>query len=238
MEADVLGQVNLDSALGQTLYALAHESGVEVCVEVGTWNGQGSTLCIARALSESSGHLISIELSADLFDQARRFYAHESLPVELIHGLALTPEDYLVFSRYEAAVAETTGERLDPGCFRRWYDEELEMARGASRVDVLRDIVAAVGHVDLAFLDGGEFTTFAEFVFLEPHTSRYMVLDDTNRTQSIKSAQARDWLASSPEWEVTQDEAHDRNGWLVARRVGADPAGRSAVVNHGLSGRA
>lgn len=238
------GQVNLDSELGRTLHTLARESDVLVCVEIGTWNGEGSTFCLAQGLHESSGRLISIELDSVLYERAVLFYSDEGscekpklskffggrkwaplmraakkdLPVEIINGVALAPEDYPDPAFLEGAASSTDFERADPGCFSRWYEQEHELARNAGRVNVLRDIVENEGHVDLAFLDGGEFTSTAEFIFLEPHIQKYVVLDDTNPAQSIKNVAARAWLHASPEWDVVRDELHDRNGWLVARR--------------------
>jgi hypothetical protein len=220
------GRVNLDTELGMLLRALARQPDVLVCVEIGTWNGEGSTYCIAQGLHETSGHLVGIELNPVFYEQAVRFYSDKALPVEIINGLALSLEDYPDPEHFEGQARDTFWERTDPGSYKRWYVEEREMARCAGRVNVLRDIVEREGHVDLAFLDGGKFTSTSEFVFLEPHIRRYVVLDDTSAARSIKNAAAREWLQSSPHWKIVRDELDQGNGWLAACR-------RSERVNAG-----
>jgi hypothetical protein len=212
------GQVTMDTELGMLLRALAKQPDVLVCVEIGTWNGEGSTYCIAQGLHETSGHLVGIELNPVFYEQAVRFYSGKALPVEIIKGLALAVKDYPDPEHFREQASSTFWEREDPGCYKRWYAEEHEMARCAERVNVLKDIVEREGHVDLAFIDGGEFTSASEFLFLEPHIRRYVVLDDTSAARSIKNAAAREWLRSSRDWEIVRDELGQGNGWLAACR--------------------
>jgi hypothetical protein len=212
------GQVNLGSGLGTALFELARLPEVQTALEVGTWNGEGSTLCIASGLAETSGRLYSIELDAGMYRQAVDYYAHDDFPVELIHGCPLSAEAFRPFGTYLAGGQVTQHEKDDPGLYERWYTNELELARIAPEKMVLKRIVDQAGNLDLVFLDGGEFTSDAEFEYLEPHISGFIVLDDTNPLGSIKNSASRIRILESPCWDVVSDELYDRAGWMVARK--------------------
>lgn len=212
------GQVNLGSSLGDTLCELAREGGVSKCLEVGTWNGEGSTLCIATGLAETSGVLFSVELDPKFYEEAMAFYSDRDLPVKLINGATLSADEFGDFEEYAAGAQRTIHEAADPGCYRRMYDSELSLARQAHNLYVLQSLVDAEQSFDLVLLDGGEFTTYAEFLVIEPYVTRYLVLDDTNPSGSIKNVRTREDLLGNKAWDVVADHIDDRNGWLVARR--------------------
>lgn len=43
----------MGTSFGQALYSLAKQSDVKKVLEIGTWFGGGSTLCLAKGLKES-----------------------------------------------------------------------------------------------------------------------------------------------------------------------------------------
>jgi hypothetical protein len=212
------GQMGLGGRIGQTLFALAARPEVQQVLEVGTWNGEGSTWCLVNALHPARGRLVSVEADPALYEQARGFYDGTGLPLELVGGFTVDPDDIGPYGVYAPRIARTEDESEGPGTHRRWYERELEMARGAERKNVLKDLVARDGWYDLVFLDGGEFTSDAEFRLLQPHVGRWIVLDDTNPVRSIKNADNRERLMLSPEWDVIIDDQEDRCGWTVAER--------------------
>jgi hypothetical protein len=204
--------------ISDALHTVAKRADVRRCLEVGTGGGEGSTLCIAKALAESGGSLTSIELKPEHHAQVSAFYAGSGLPVRLEQGLTLSAEDYAPFEVYWPRVRETAVEAKMPGAYREWYDEEVAYARTVRRRRVLQDVISAEAPFDLVLLDGGEFLSNAEFYLVEPFVNGWLVLDDTNGAQCIKNAEARERLLMSPEWEIIVDEPDDRNGWMMARR--------------------
>lgn len=212
------GQMGLGGRIGGTLNELARRPEVEKVLEIGTYNGEGSTLCLAEGLSHTTGRLQSVEVDADLHRQAAAFYTGSGLPVELHCGLTVTLEDYRPFESYLPRISRTAYEAEAPGTHRMWYDQELAKARAAERRDVLRELLARERWFDLALLDGGEYASDAEFHVVEPFVGGWIVLDDTNPERSIKNAENREWLDWSPDWELVVDEPDDRCGWCVARR--------------------
>lgn len=212
------GQMGLSGRIGATLNEIARRPEVEKVLEIGTFDGEGSTYCLAEGLSHTTGRLHSIEADPVLHERARSFYAKSGLPVELHHGLTLEPDDYRPYEYFVPRIERTAYEAEAPGTHRMWYDMEMELARSAEQRGLLRSLMARERWFDLVFLDGGEYSSETEFHMLEPHIHGYVVLDDTNPVRSIKNGPAREWLHWSPDWEVVADELDDRCGWCVAKR--------------------
>lgn len=213
------GQIERGHDFGDTLHDVASSDDVRLCLEIGTLHGDGSTWVIAQALRATSGILHSIELKDENFRRAERFYRDKDAPVVLHHGLSLTPDDYGTWDEYWCDIRNTTQEELEPGSYREWFEEEMELARAAKRTDIARDLARAEGRFDLVLLDGGEFASNVEFRVLEPYMHGWVFMDDTNGRRCIKNALAREWLFADPAWEVVRDEPSQRNGWIAARKV-------------------
>ena len=71
------GQINMDSEFGQEIYRLALNQRYGRFLEIGTWNGDGSTICIMNGLMErnSDGQLWSIEIDKDMYLRAKQFWS-------------------------------------------------------------------------------------------------------------------------------------------------------------------
>lgn len=218
-EARVGGQIHTGWHLGDTLDLLARQDHVRTVLEIGTYDGEGSTFVLSRALRQTGGRLWSVEVCADHHRKARAFYADKELPVELVSGLSLSCDAYLPFEEYWPLVERTAHESEYPGDYRHWYEEERELAALAEDERILRRLLDGVEAFDLVLLDGGEFLSEAEFDVLEPHIRHYVVMDDTNGERCIKNARPRERILADDRWEVLVDALDERNGWLAARRV-------------------
>ena len=160
------GQVSEKSDIGRLIYALCSLSTTRRVVEIGTWNGLGSTRIMCRAAAKrpvNSIEIISVEANENLHRQAkknlRKFRKLGFL--NLLYGSVVT-ESQLLSSNLSST-------------------EELWL--GADRRDIaaapnLRSIIPP--DIDLLLLDGGEFSTYAEYQTLKPLVSSFILLDDTN----------------------------------------------------------
>lgn len=206
--------------MGDLLYELASSREVEKALEIGTWRGDGSTLVLAEALGKSGGRLWTLELKEENYHAACEFYADKGLPVELLHGLSVDPDWYPPFEHFWPRIERSWQEIAEPGTYREWYDDEIEHARKAPRVNLVQTLIEEVGDFDLVLLDGGDFASGREFELLEPHIRHYIFMDDTNAARCIKNAEVRERILASNEWEVLVDALDQRYGWMAAKRVG------------------
>ena len=201
-----MGQVTINTKLGKYIYnTCLSDTTIKTVVDIGTWDGRGTTECAIRGLADSGRpniKLISFETNKQFYDLAVGSWNLSGLPpwATLIHGRLIGEGDLdgenLAGSEHEW-IAED----------RKWYDTCPLV------VSTLPD------HIDLAVLDGGEFSTKGEFLLLESRT-RMFVLDDTT---SRKCRWIREYVLSSPQkYHVLFDDQAERNGTMAFERINND----------------
>ena len=194
------GQINRGSPLGELIFMTTLQHDVNVVVEIGTWNGQGSTQCVLDALKKKPPcRFVSVESSPKWYAEALQSVGN--MPnVELLLGRVIEPSD------------------IPPMILRseqqRWLKEDIDNYTAVPNVlGIIPD------KIDLLILDGGEFTSGMEFDILSGR-ARYIILDDTNpATGTIKFPAVRErMLKGETPFNVVDDRVGDRNGWLFAKR--------------------
>jgi hypothetical protein len=200
----ILGQIMMDSLVGKYLYAFCkNNTNIKTVVEIGTWHGLGSTDCIIRGLRDSGKaniHFMSIESNRKMLDVAMNVW-NGKLPswASLVHGHIVEPE--------EMDAVNLGYQHPDEA---KWFQEDKEAI--LSSPNVLTDIPSSI---DLLFLDGGEFSTAAEFSKLKDR-AEIIVLDDTITRKCLK---IRDHVLSNPDtYEVLFDFLDERNGTMGFKR--------------------
>jgi hypothetical protein len=196
----ILGQIMMDSLLGKYLYSLCkNNTSIKTVVEIGTWHGLGSTDCIIKGLTDSGKdniHFMSIESNQKMFDVAMNVW-NGKLPywARLVHGHIVEPEEM-----------DSTNLGYQNENEALWFEEDKNAI--LSSPNVLADIPSSI---DLLFLDGGEFSTAAEFWKLKDR-AKIVLMDDTTTRKCVK---IRDYVMSNPHvYEVLFDFASERNGTM------------------------
>lgn len=191
------GQITPASQLGRFLMLAASDTDVTTIVEIGTWNGLGSTLCLQKGLEErrdgSTADFLSLEANLDMHNQARK-NLHPPRSVKLLWGTIVE-------------VDALDGSDLSPD-EAKWIVEDKDSISAAPLV--LDELPLSI---DLLLLDGGEFSSWAEFVSLRDRCRKWLFLDDT---RVRKNRAVQEWAltaAESPFIPVYQ--SNNRNGWSV-----------------------
>ena len=91
---------------------------------------------------------------------------------------------------------------------RQWLQQDIE--RMVRVPNVLNTIPC---EIDLLILDGGEFSTYKEWLLLKDRT-RYVVMDDT---LTLKCTRIRREILKNPNYKVLADDLTERNGYLVTQ---------------------
>lgn len=203
----VLGQINLQSDLGKLIYKLVSENKFENIVDVGTWNGLGSTYCVLKALEDTKNtdtNLTTVELYPDVFEAAQiNLKDYLSRPkFTMLIGRLIEPEEAYWFDHQTIDLNRDAHARL-------WYRKDMMLLHNSQ--SVLDQIPEKI---DLLILDGGEYTTYPEWQKLKDRVE-YFVLDDT---RILKCGKIREEVLADPQYEIIADAINDRNGYLVARR--------------------
>ena len=198
------GQINTDSKLGKKIAELSKVS--KTVVEIGTWNGCGSTRCVilgmeANTLPDKS--FISIELIKEKYDQAVVNVGENSY-TKLLNGTIIEPKDLDWFD-VEKHLASC--KKIERKHFQRHYKKEVQAINNAQNVlDQLPE------RIDLLILDGGEYSTYPEWQILKSRTSM-VVLDDT---RMLKTKKIQREMRNDPEWCLfwQSDTRHGCSVWI------------------------
>jgi hypothetical protein len=197
------GQINLDTPAGIFIKETCSRKDVNNIVEIGTWEGGGSTRCVLEGIQSDieSKEFWTLECSREKYQIALQ--GSPSLPnVHYILGKIIEDHE-LDFGGLETE-AGTTGPL--GGSEPVWIkDDRKAMAEVSNVLDRLPD------NIDFLILDGGEFSSLAELKKLKDR-SKIIFLDDTvPRKNKINL----DDLSNDPNFKTLINDSKDRHGWAV-----------------------
>ncbi len=168
-------------------------------LEIGTWNGLGSTKVFVDALKQRSAPFTfwSLECNKEKSELARKLY--QDVPnVNILNETICDgsqPDDFY----------DIFPECRDNKMFKYWNDVDTANMAGCPLFLERHELPKVF---DVVLLDGGEFTTYYEFQKLKDRC-RYLLLDDTNTSKCKKIVQ------EISDWNIlSRDDT--RNGNLVA----------------------
>ena len=190
-----MGQVHAKTELGAWITFISSLKDVHTIVDVGTWSGSGTTLCAAKGVRKklsrdrNGTQIMGFEIDQSMVVKARRRLRGFRF-VSVVYGS-------LVDS------GELDRSYLSPE-EEGWFKADLEkMALAPVVLDQAPD------KIDLLILDGGEFSSQAEYFALRDRTSGWMVLDDIT---TRKNKKVFDLLASDDLFSLV---------WVTRERNGA-----------------
>ncbi len=196
-----IGQINRGSRCGEAIFELCCRPTVQNVIEVGTWNGMGSTKCVIDAMSINSNLCFtSIESNTAWHSKAISNLRDASdvfgNRLRLVHG-TLSPIDSLDTDNLINQEAQ-------------WLADDK---RNIGTAPDVRGVMPA--GIDVAILDGGEFSGWADYCAIKD-SAKYIVIDDT---KTRKNRRVRESLLSNPEFLTVFDEQGDRYGWCIFERI-------------------
>ena len=202
IELEFTGQITIDQTLGKDIYELTKLNEVKTIVDVGTFNGLGSTLCIIVGMNETQ-KLWSIELYPNMYELALENLSKVLKPnMKILNGRIIEYDEVFWFDHETINLTGDTHAKL-------WYHKDLEHLKNSENViDELPMVI------DLLILDGGEYTTYPEYLKLKDR-SNIIVLDDVN---ILKCRQIRHELLNDESFILTHENVQQRNGYSIFRR--------------------
>jgi len=208
------GQINRGTFFGDQVYSLSLNKNFKNYVEVGTWNGEGSTKCFMDALLQRHDEsvLYSLEANIEFYEQARRYWDPYMFIVR-----SPTPKLHLLYGRIIEAEELVSAEEVQNHTrFHQhpWLEWRTRNIKEYGECENVHDELPS--EIDVLLLDGGQFSTRSEFNKLKDRT-KIVLLDDT---LSFKTEKAREDILADPEsWTVIFDNVSDRHGVFMACRT-------------------
>lgn len=193
-----MGQITVDTQFGNLLKEICRvEPNIKTVVEIGTWDGMGSTQCIILGLQQSEKtniQFLSLETNKKMYDAACAAWK-DTLPswASFIHGRVV---DVHEMDSVELSDAE-----------QEWFKEDVQAIMSCPNVFNLMP-----AKIDMLLLDGGEFTTKNEFLKLVDRCN-IIFADDTNIR---KCKWIREHVLCNPDkYHLIFDAPQNRNGVMA-----------------------
>lgn len=194
-----IGQIHNDN-MSVWIEKLCTDQDNKVFLEVGTWNGLGSTKVFVDSLhGRTDIEFYSLECNKEKSEYARDIHRNLS-NIHILNEILVnvTVED----------ICEIFPELNDNAEMRRWNEIDIENSNTCKVFNFNNDF-------DVVLLDGGEFTTYHEFKRIEDHC-KYLLLDDINTNKCKKIVEE---IKSQPtKWNILEENTKDRNGFMVCVR--------------------
>ena len=189
-----VGQINMNTKFGFFIYNVAKNKNFKTYLEIGTWNGLGSTKCFIEGFKERNDDFkfYSLECNSDKSRFAADLY--KDVPnVYILNQTLLTEDDY------------KDAEKVFPNMAKNWYKNDMDNIKTCNNFEI--------ENVDVVLLDGGEYTTYFEFQKIRDKCNIIM-LDDTN---TDKCRQIVIELKNDTNWKLmVEDDEH--NGFAIFKK--------------------
>ena len=214
-ENDKQGYINANKGLfgqissgrfSEIIKEFAKNEDYKTFLEVGTWNGMGSTKQFTDelVLRLDDYEFYSLECNVEKSLHAKSLYSNLTKVYILNEVLFKTePENF-----YDIFPQCQTNET-----YKEWHRVDMENMKQCN-LFLERDDLPEV--FDVVLLDGGEFTTYFEFQLIKDRT-KYLLLDDINIFKCRKIVE--EIKSNSEKWEIVEENTSERNGFLVCKNL-------------------
>jgi len=197
------GQIKYNDSMGQVIAQYANDIRFRNYLEIGTWNGGGSTYCFAKGFENrdpSSFCFASLEINKQLYEIAKEKYKD----IKYIH---IENASILKWEDFPTHINELL--ELFENINTEWLKDDLSSLNSAKYMDF------AEFTPDVVLLDGSEYLTYLEYKKLES-SIKVFILDDINTEKCKKIVEE---LENNSSWKMKFMERNQRNGWSVFEKI-------------------
>ena len=201
MNIENTGQIKVNSTFGQWITKYAADPKFSRYLEIGTWNGQGSTCCFYEGFKNRTDTfaLQSYEIAKDRVIEATNVWQFYT-PIQIIHGRILEDWQFPTFNQVVEVHPSINGE---------WHTEDVKNFWNCKYVPM--------NDPEVILLDGAEYLTWFEFEKMINNTNATVyILDDT---QTSKCPKIVEWFSRHSEWKKIAWSDDDRAGWAIFEKI-------------------
>lgn len=170
------GQINPDTEEGKLIYSFIMNNQLQNILDIGTWNGLGSTKTVIDAIisKKETVNFISLEADKLAFKQAKKNLSKYRDYVNLIYGRIVDVSEMPDISTIDFEKFGFEKKNSE------WFYQDIR------RYNKTKNILNSLPtNFDFVIFDGGEFTTYSEFKKLWKNT-KYVGLDDIYSYKQFK----------------------------------------------------
>ena len=195
------GQIKYNDSMGKVIADYAKDTRFTNFLEIGTWNGGGSTYCFAKGFEArvEPFHFVSLEINEEMFNQAKKKY--KNIPYVNLYKARILKDQELPPINNLLEFFEDV--RYD------WLKDDMTSFFKTSYFDIEQF------NPEVVLLDGSEYLTYLEFKKLYL-TTKVFILDDINTEKCKKIVEE---LENNSNWIMKFMERDQRNGWAVFEKL-------------------
>jgi hypothetical protein len=198
-----LGQICNDS-FSKHIQMYASNLNYKTFLEIGTWNGLGSTKAFATGFNTRTDDYVfySLECNADKCADAAKLYASND-KIQILNEV--------IWNEEPADFYEIFPQVLTDSRYKHWNEVDIVNMK---QCDLFLNRPNLPEIFDVVLLDGGEFTTYYEFQLLKSRC-KVLMLDDINVDKCKRIVQE---LCADATWKIVHRN-RVRNGYLIAEKI-------------------
>ena len=199
------GQIN-GGRFSEIIKEFAKNEKNKTFLEIGTWNGLGSTKQFVDVLKNRNDKYVfySLECNSDKCKYAQNLYNH----LNKVHIL-----NEVLFNNQPDNFYDIFPQCANNSMFKEWHKVDMENMK---KCNLFLERYNLPKVFDVILLDGGEFTTYFEFQLIKDRC-KYLLLDDINVAKCTKIVEKI--KAQPTKWEIIEENTSERNGFLVCKNL-------------------
>lgn len=199
------GQINNDD-LSIEIRKYAKDTNNKSFLEIGTWNGMGSTKQFVEELVKRDDDFVfySLECNQEKSASANNLYKNH----DKVHIL-----NEVIFNKMPSNFYDIFPQCKTNEMYKKWNDVDIFNMQ-QSKLFLKRKVLPEV--FDVVLLDGGEFTTYFEFQILKDRC-KYLMLDDIKVDKCTLIVKE---IEENPDkWEIVNKNTETRNGFMICKNL-------------------
>jgi hypothetical protein len=207
-----MGEISKQDEFGQAIISTVQKYKLQTILEIGSWDGTGSTQCFIEGLKNiTNPKLFCIELREDRFEMLKQ-NTKEYPWVTCINSSTISENSFIYKSYNE--IENSPYNKInnpDKNLVKTWFEEDMKLVKMYKTGYLDTDNL----FYDGVLIDGGEFFGYSEYLLLKDRTNVFFLDDYYN---AFKTHQVARELSINPDWEIITGNKFIKNGYAIFKR--------------------
>jgi hypothetical protein len=216
-----MGEITRNDLFGKSIIDNVKKYNINTVLEIGSWDGTGSTACFCEGMSDLQGYksLVCLEIEQSKFKDLQQNTSIYSW-IECCNQSSISYTDLVCNdfdkiwdSPYNGIPKDDGyGEEAKKNLVRSWFDEDMIKLK---QIESGYLISNKDKFYQGALIDGGEFNGYSEYMLLKDRVN-FLFLDDYYN--AYKTRQIALELQDDANWEIIAGNKRLRNGFAIFKR--------------------
>lgn len=207
-------EIHMNEKFGKEMYNTILQYNLNNILEIGSWDGEGSTTCIVNAMMQLSGDkkLHCVEIDKNKFDILTQRFSQIDF-VKCFNSSSISYNDLLYKDFEDVWNSPFNGSIMGhKETLKLWFDQDIDQLKNCTN-SFLNDTTETY---DGILIDGSEFTGYSEYILIKNKT-KILFLDDVHN--AFKCYQIYKELKDDSTWKLLSECSNTRNGFAIFKKV-------------------